>query len=79
MLNWKSVNSINLKWNSWVMSFLEMTFTLSQPHFQGSVRSPLTFPKMGLGSPSGFLIIQNVIAGVKIPHIEVFFIPLERS
>jgi hypothetical protein len=28
---------------------------MSQPHFEGSVRSPLTFPKMGLGSPLGFL------------------------
>jgi hypothetical protein len=27
MPNWRSVNSINLKWNSWVMSFLEMAFT----------------------------------------------------
>jgi len=27
MPNWKSVNSINLKWNSWVTSSMEMTFT----------------------------------------------------
>jgi len=26
---------------------------MSQPHFEGNVRSPLTFSKMGLGSPSG--------------------------
>jgi hypothetical protein len=26
MPNWKSVNSINLKWNSWVMSSLKMAF-----------------------------------------------------
>ncbi len=26
---------------------------LSQPHFEGSVRSPFTLPKMGLGSPLG--------------------------
>jgi hypothetical protein len=26
---------------------------MSQPHFEGNVRSPLTFPKMGFGSPSG--------------------------
>ncbi len=25
--NWKSVNSINPKWNYWVMSSLEMAFT----------------------------------------------------
>jgi hypothetical protein len=24
--NWKSVNSINMKWNSWITSFLEITF-----------------------------------------------------
>jgi hypothetical protein len=24
--------------------------SLSQPHFEGSVRSPLTLPKMGLGN-----------------------------
>jgi len=43
------------------------------------VRSPLTFLKMGLGSPLGLLKIHNSIAGVKTPCIEVFFIPLERS
>jgi hypothetical protein len=26
MPNWRSVISINLKWNSWVLSFLEMAF-----------------------------------------------------
>jgi hypothetical protein len=26
---------------------------VSQPHFEGSVRLPFTFPKMGLGSPLG--------------------------
>jgi hypothetical protein len=26
-LNWRSVNSMNLKWDSWVTSSLEMTFT----------------------------------------------------
>jgi len=36
-------------------------------HFEGSVRSPLTFPKMGLGSPLGFPKIQNTIARVKTP------------
>jgi len=52
---------------------------VSQPHFEGSVRLPLTLPKMGLGSPPGFPKIQSVIAGVKTPCIEAFFIPLERS
>jgi hypothetical protein len=45
-----------------------ITQSLSQPHFEGSVRSPLTLPK-----------IQNAIAGVKTARIEVFFISLERS
>ncbi len=36
-----------------------------QPHFEGSVRSPLTLPKMGLGSPPGLPKIQNKIAGSK--------------
>ncbi len=54
-----------------------------QPHFEGVVRSPLTLPKMGLESPSGLPKTQSVIAGVKTPHIEAFFIPFfipfERS
>jgi len=52
---------------------------MSQPHFEGSVRSPLAFPKMGLGSPSGLPKIQNTIAGVKTLYIKVFFILLKRS
>jgi len=50
-----------------------------QPHFEGNVRSPLTLSKMRLGSPLGVLKTQNMIAGVKTPCIEVFFIPLENS
>jgi len=50
---------------------------VSQPHFEGSVRSPLTLPKMGLGSPLGLSKTQNLIAGVKTPCIEIFFITLE--
>ncbi len=49
------------------------------PTFEGSVRSPLTLPKMGLGSPPGLSKIQNTIAGVKTPCIKVFFILFERS
>ncbi len=52
---------------------------VSQPNFEGSVRLPLTLPKMGFGSPPGLPKTQNVIARVKTPYIEVFFIPLERS
>jgi hypothetical protein len=52
---------------------------LSQPHFEGSVRSPLTLPEMGLGSPPGLPKLWSSFAGVKTPCIEMFFIPLERS
>jgi hypothetical protein len=50
-----------------------------QPHFEGSVRSPFTFPKMGLGSLLGLSKTQSAISGVKTPCIEVFFILLKRS
>jgi len=49
-----------------------------QPHFEGVVRSPLTLPKMGLGSPPGLSKTQSVIAGVKTPYIEASFILLEK-
>jgi hypothetical protein len=52
---------------------------MSQPHFEGSVRLPLTLPKMGLESPPGLLETQSSIAGVKTPCLEVFFISLESS
>jgi hypothetical protein len=55
------------------------TNKVSQPHFEGSVRSPLTLSKMGLDSPLGLPKTQSSIAGVKTPRLEVFFIPLERS
>jgi hypothetical protein len=53
--------------------------SLSQPHFEGNVRSPLTLPKMGLESPLGLPKTQRSIVGVKTPRLEVFFTPLERS
>jgi hypothetical protein len=55
------------------------SLTMSQPHFEGNVRSPLTLLKMGLGSPSRLPKTQSVIARVKTPRIKAFFIPLERS
>jgi hypothetical protein len=68
------------------MYYVECMFQgMSQPHFEESVRLPLTLPKMGLGSPLGLESplglpkIQNSIAKVKTPRIEMFFIPLERS
>jgi hypothetical protein len=51
---------------------------MSQPHFEGSVRSPLTLSKMGLESPLGLPKIQSSIAGVNTPRLGVFFIPLKR-
>jgi hypothetical protein len=53
--------------------------TLLQPHFEGSVRSPFTLPKMGVWSPSGFSKTQKTISRVKTPRIEMFFIPLEKA
>ncbi len=52
---------------------------VSQPHFEGSARPPLTLLKMGLGSPPKLPKTQSAIARVKTPCIEVFYIPLERS
>jgi hypothetical protein len=52
---------------------------MSQPHFEGGVRSPLTFPKMGLGNPPGLPKTQSAFARVKTPCIEAFFISLEIS
>jgi hypothetical protein len=51
---------------------------LSQPHFEGSVRSPLTLPKMGVWSPLRLLKTQMMISGVKKSLLEVFLKPLER-
>jgi len=53
------------------------TSLVSQPHFEGSVRSPFTLPKMGLRSPPRLSKIQNVIVGAKTLFIQVFFIPLK--
>jgi hypothetical protein len=38
----------------------------------------LTLPKWGLGSPLKLPKLQSSIEGVKTPHIEVFFISLEK-
>jgi len=66
---------------SLMMGSVEATLRdeLSQPHFEGVVRSPLTLPKMGLGSPPGLPRIQSVIAWVKTPLIGAFLISLESS
>jgi hypothetical protein len=42
-----------------------------------SVRTKLTLPKWGLGSPPGLSKVQSSIAKVKTPCIEAFFISLE--
>jgi len=48
-----------------------MVVIMSPPYLEGSVRSPLTLLKMGLGSPQGLPKTQNTITGVKTPRIEV--------
>ncbi len=50
---------------------------MSQPHFEKSVRMKHTLSKWELGSPLGLLKLQSLIAGVKTPHLGVFFISLE--
>jgi hypothetical protein len=50
---------------------------MSQPHFEASVRMRLAFPKMGTWSPPGFSKTQSLIAGVKTPRLEVFFMSFE--
>jgi hypothetical protein len=57
---------------------LEKPQTLLQPHFGLSVRMKLTLPKVGTWSPPRLPKTQSSSSGVKTPHIEVFFIPLER-
>jgi hypothetical protein len=52
---------------------------LSQLHFEASVKMRLTLPKVGTWSLSGLQKFQSSSARVKTPHLEVFFIPLERS
>jgi hypothetical protein len=49
------------------------------PQFEANVRMKLTLPKERTWSPPGLPKTQNLIAGVKIPCIEVFFILLEIS
>jgi hypothetical protein len=44
-----------------------------------SVRMTLPLPKWGLESHPGLPKIHSSIAKVKTPHLEVLFIPLERS
>ncbi len=51
---------------------------MSQPHFEASVKMRLTLPKVGTWSPPRLPQLQNSIAEVKKPCLEVFFIPLER-
>jgi hypothetical protein len=50
-----------------------------QPHFEASVRMKFTLPKVGTWRPPGLQKTQSLIAGAKTPHIEVFFILLERT
>jgi hypothetical protein len=53
--------------------------SMSQPHFEASVRMRLTLPKVGIWSPPGFPQLQSSTTEGKTPFLEVFFISLERS
>jgi hypothetical protein len=55
-----------------------MTQLLSQPHFEASVRMRLTLPKVRTWNPPGLSQFQSSTIEGKTPHLEVFFIPLER-
>jgi hypothetical protein len=60
--------------------YLNLTFKyeLSQPCFEESVRITLALPEWELGSLSGLLKVQSLIAGVKTPPIVFLFISLEN-
>jgi len=53
--------------------------SLSQPHFEASVRMRLTLPKVGIWSPSRLPQLQSSTAEGKTPCLDVFFISLEKS
>ncbi len=74
--SWTKVNCVFVL-QIWVRFII--TTCVSQPHFEASVRMKLTLPKVGTWSLLGLPKTQSLIVGVKTPHIEVFFIPLERS
>jgi hypothetical protein len=74
------IQNISINQSQWIQQDHSMhPPTMLQPHFEGSVRSPFTLPKMGLGSPLGLPKTQDSIVGVKTLRIEVFFIPLKSS
>jgi len=52
--------------------------SMSQSHFEASVRMRLTLPKVGTWSPPGLPQFQSSIEEVKTPPLEMFSIPLER-
>ncbi len=76
-----ATNTKEMCW--WVTSKKKIVYkkprtTMSQPHFEASVRMRLTLPKVGTWSPLRLPQLQSSIAEVKTPCLEVFFIPLER-
>jgi hypothetical protein len=72
---------MNMKrtWQGYGAKLCLSLMLMSQPHFEANVRMKLTFPKVGTWSLLRLLKIQSLNVGVKTPHIEVFFIPLEMS
>jgi hypothetical protein len=71
MLNWKSVDSINLRWNSWVILFLEMAFTWIFIRFK-----PLWIglPQLLFGMFNVFLS-SPIFIGDSITHYSMIVIP----
>ncbi len=57
---------------------LHFSTLLLQPYLWKSGRMTLTLLKWGLGSPPKLPKLQSLIAGVKTPCIEAFFISLEN-
>ncbi len=57
--------------------FVSLHLQCHNPTFWKSVTMTLTLPKWGLGSPPGLLKLQSLIAGVKTPRLDTFFMPLE--
>ncbi len=56
----------------YIIHIMNLTINVATP-LEGSVRSPLTLPKMGFKSPPGLPNTQNSIVGVKTPCLEVIF------
>jgi hypothetical protein len=65
----------------WLVAFCHLSKVITrfvlQPYSWTSGKMTFTLSKWGLGSPLGLSKLQNSIARIKTPCIEVFFISLE--